>query len=70
MAKTLDRDRDYATTYGEGEGRYHQDNLWFDGEGKLLPGQKGSRAKDPEHAAPRVFEASVDSGAIASGDVT
>ena len=70
MAKTLDRDRDYAITYGDGDGRYHQDGLWFDHEGKLLPGQKGSRAKEPEPAQPRVFEASVDSGAVASGDVT
>lgn len=41
MARTLDRTRDFAENHGDGAGeaRYHQDNLWFDADGKELPGQ-------------------------------
>ena len=58
MARTLDRDRDYGESFGGGpdEARYHQDDLWFDAAGKIMPGQKEPARKRVEPPAEPVIE--------------
>lgn len=61
MARTLDRTRDFAESHGDGagEGRYHQDGLWFDAAGVVLPGQlpRGRKRGEADEPPPETSQA-------------